>query len=205
MFERARSPQVPPTSARARLERDVDRAGFYPSLVLDVIDDGLDGEPVVDHLIHQETHIDKSDVHRNVTVLVLGEKTMQILMIDDADVDETGRYPVAQITAESVLVSRITGVIVGYAHADPATFRRGDRIHEISVTIGWSGGKRVDTEPATCPDPDCTVDHGHVGTLAAEDLMLRINEAADGAEAVDRARTFAKALRRARLRLQDQP
>ncbi|GAA1349150.1 DUF5998 family protein [Falsarthrobacter nasiphocae] len=186
-------------AARLRLERDVERAGFYPALVLDVVDDGLDGEPVIAHMVHQETHIDRRDVHRHVTVLVLGERTLQIVHIDDEDQDETGSRPIAQLTGESVHVADITAVIVGYAHGMPTHFARGDRMHEISVTIGWSGGLRVDVQPAGCPDPECDMDHGSMGTLNAEDIMLRVNEAADGREAVERARTFVRALRRARL------
>ena len=188
------------SEARARLERAVERAGFYPALVLDVVDDGLDGEEATEFLVHQETHIDRADVHRHVTVLVLGERTMQIVHIDDEDQDETGRHPIAQLTGESVPVSRLTGLVVGYAHGDPAAFRRGDRMHEISVTIGWTGGLRVDVQPAGCPDPSCDLDHGSVGTLTSEDVMLRVNEAADGAGAVDQARRFVRALRRARMR-----
>lgn len=200
MFDRARSAIPAPhgAPARQRLEKAIERAGFYPALVLDVVDDGLDGEEVSEFMVHQETHIDRRDVHRHVTVLVLGERTLQIVHIDDEDQDETGHHPIAQLTGESVLISRITGVIVGYAHGDPATFRRGDRLHEVSVTVGWSGGMRMDLQEAACPDPNCDIPHGFTGTLNQEDIMLRVTEAADGAEAVQQARTFVRALRRSR-------
>lgn len=202
MFDRSRSSMGSSprsSSARQRLEEDVQRAGFYPALVMEIVDDGLDGEQVMEHLVHQETHIDRADVHRHVTVLVLGERTLQIVHIDDETQDETGRHQIALLSGESVLLSSIRAVIVGYAHGQPESFTRGDRMHEISVTIGWSGGMRLDTQPASCPDPTCDADHGYVGTLNADDIMLRVNEAADGPDAVDQARRFARALRRARL------
>jgi Family of unknown function (DUF5998) len=52
----------------------------------------------------------------------------------------------------------------------------------------------VELEPAHCGDETCEADHGYLGTITADDLTLRISEAADGAEAVSQALSFVSAL-----------
>jgi hypothetical protein len=53
---------------------------------------------------------------------------------------------------------------------------------------------RLDLVPAQCADPDCTADHGFEGTVASDDISLRISAAADGEAAVDAALAFARVL-----------
>ena len=53
------------------LIRDIERAGYYPGLVRDVVSTALAGDDVVSHLVHQETTFDHDSVRRHVTVLVL--------------------------------------------------------------------------------------------------------------------------------------
>jgi hypothetical protein len=45
-----------------------------------------------------------------------------------------------------------------------------------------------------CSDPNCDADHGYTGSLAADDIALRISAAADGAAGIEQALDFAKAL-----------
>ena len=52
------------------------------------------------------------------------------------------------------------------------------------MTIGWNVLSHVELEPAHCGDESCEADHGYLGTITADDLTLRISEAADGEDAV---------------------
>jgi hypothetical protein len=52
----------------------------------------------------------------------------------------------------------------------------------------------VDLEPAHCGDENCEADHGYSGTITADDLALRVSEAADGEEAVRQVLAFASTL-----------
>jgi hypothetical protein len=52
----------------------------------------------------------------------------------------------------------------------------------------------VELEPAHCGDETCEADHGYLGTITADDLTLRISEAADGAEAIRQVLAFSAAL-----------
>jgi hypothetical protein len=65
---------------------------------------------------------------------------------------------------------------------------------EVTLTIGWGAISHVDLEPATCGDENCEADHGYTGAITADDLSLRVSEAADGPEAVGHVLEFAKAL-----------
>jgi hypothetical protein len=53
---------------------------------------------------------------------------------------------------------------------------------------------RIDLEPAGCGDPDCEADHGFTGTLASDDITVRVSAEAEGAEAVAAAVGFARAV-----------
>jgi hypothetical protein len=52
----------------------------------------------------------------------------------------------------------------------------------------------MELEPAHCGDESCEADHGYLGTITADDLTLRVSEAADGADAVRQVLDFAGAL-----------
>jgi hypothetical protein len=64
----------------------------------------------------------------------------------------------------------------------------------VVLTIGWGAIAHIDLEPATCGDESCEADHGYTGNLTADDLSLRVSEAADGADAVAQVLAFARAL-----------
>jgi hypothetical protein len=65
---------------------------------------------------------------------------------------------------------------------------------EVLLTIGWNVVSHVELEPAHCGDDNCEADHGYTGTVTADDLALRVSEAADGADAVAQVLAFATAL-----------
>ena len=62
------------------------------------------------------------------------------------------------------------------------------------LTIGWNVLSHVELEPAHCGDENCEADHGYTGTITADDLTLRVSEAADGEDAVRQVLAFAQAL-----------
>jgi hypothetical protein len=78
---------------------------------------------------------------------------------------------------------------------DPASYVPGVTMpSEVVLTIGWNTLSRLELEPAHCGDENCEADHGYTGTMTADDLTLRVSEAADGTDAVRQVLTFAKAL-----------
>jgi hypothetical protein len=173
----------------------LERTGFYPRLVGDVVEDALGGRVPLSHLTHLETHFERSEVRRHVTVLVLTDDMLVVTHVDEAPLDDAGHRMSAQVSTESVPVSQIATVVLSYVYAQPAEYAPGDPVREVTLAIAWSGGQRVDLVPAGCGDPQCEADHGYTGTIAQEDLVLRISAEADGPRAVDDAREFARLLR----------
>ena len=48
--------------------------------------------------------------------------------------------------------------------------------------------------PASCADPDCDADHGYEGSVASDDISLRISADAEGEAALRQALDFAREL-----------
>jgi hypothetical protein len=189
---------TPSLSAQWRdLDASLERAGFYPRLVADVVHDALDGREPLSHVAHLETHFERTEVHRHITVLVLTEDMLVITHVDDQQLDDAGEQVMAQISTESVPVSQIRSVVLSYLYAQPQDYKPSDPVREMTLAIAWSGGQRLDIGPASCGDAQCDADHGLTGTMAQEDIVLRVSAEADGAQAVQNAKAFARALRKA--------
>ena len=184
------------TSARRSLDDDLNRAGFYPLLVADVVHDALDERTPLSHLVHLETHFDRTEVHRHITVLVLTEDMLVVTHVDDQQLDDAGQQVMAQISTESVPVSQIRSVVLSYVYAQPQNYQPSDQARELTLSIAWSGGQRLDMGPAGCGDPQCDADHGYTGTIVQDDIVIRVSAEADGPGAVQNAKAFARALRK---------
>ncbi|MEJ5946900.1 DUF5998 family protein [Pseudokineococcus basanitobsidens] len=187
---------APGQSLAPELRRAVEHAGYYPELVADVVAVALGGEETRAHLVHQETTFDGEEVRRHVTVVVLTATRLVVAHADDGtDLVEGGpRSHAAAATTEAVPLSQVRSVLLSHVVQRPDRYRGGDPVAELTVTIGWGSVQRLDLEPATCADPQCEADHGYSGSLAGDDVVLRVSAAADGADAVGRALRFAAAL-----------
>src|SRR6476619_3517413 len=84
------------------LTRAIERAGYYPALVADVVQAALGGEEVVSHLVHQETTFDHDVVRRHITVLALTSSRLVIAHADDHTDERSGHVVIATATTESV-------------------------------------------------------------------------------------------------------
>ena len=187
---------TPSLSAERRdLDASLERAGFYPRLVADVVHDALDGREPLSHVVHLETHFERTEIRRHITVLVLTEDMLVVTHVDDQQLDDTGEQVTAQVSTESVPVSQIRSVVLSYQYAQPQNYKPSDPVRELTLGIAWSGGQRLAMGPASCGDPQCDADHGYTGTIAQEDIVLRVSAEADGLQAVQNAKSFARALR----------
>ncbi|WP_323961562.1 hypothetical protein GC088_06610 [Arthrobacter sp. JZ12] len=187
---------TPSLSAERRdLDASLERAGFYPRLVADVVHDALDGREPLSHVVHLETHFERTEVRRHITVLVLTDDMLVVTHVDDQQHDDAGEQVTAQVSTESVPVSQIRSVVLSYLYSQPQNYKPSDPARELTLGIAWSGGQRLDMGPASCGDPQCEADHGYTGTIAQEDIVLRVSAEADGLQAVQNAKAFARALR----------
>jgi hypothetical protein len=189
-------PHVTRHDLPADLRSDLERAGYFPDLVADVLDDAVAGESVVSHLVHAETTFDADAVRRHITALVLTETRLVVAHADDHSPDEPAgpTQPYATAATESVPLTSVRSVVLNHVVPQPQSYQRGSGSPDLTLTIGWGGVSRVDLEPASCGDPDCEGDHGYTGTLSADDIGLRVSADAEGDSAVRQALAFARAL-----------
>ena len=189
--ERAARPadELPP-----ELVTELERCGYYPQLVADVLLVALAGESAQAHLVHLETTFDTDAVRRHVTVLAITATRLVVAHVDDHGPDVEGGAPVALASSESVPLSAVRSVVLAHRFPAPEQHRAGSPPQELTLTVGWGTVARVDLEPAGCADPDCDADHGYTGSITGDDVALRISADAEGADAVRSALRFARLL-----------
>lgn len=179
----------------AGLREAIEHSGYYPDLVADAVESALGKEAVTAYVVHHEATFDPAmEVRRHVTVLVLTPTRLLVCHTDELPPAEGAAVPHASTTTEAVSLSRIRSVAVTRVVPDPAAYVRGVPPSEVTLTIGWGAITHVDLEPATCGDENCEADHGYTGAITADDLSLRVSEAADGPDAVAHVLEFAQAL-----------
>jgi len=181
-------------AAKTPLTADLRRAGYYPSLVEDVVDVALAGEPVVAHLVHLETTFFGSEVRRHLTALALTATRLVVTHVDDQPADGEHPSATALATSEAVPLSAVRSVALTHEFVAPERHRTGSTPTVLVLAVGWAGVSRVELAPAQCEDPDCDADHGYSGSLATDDLVLRISGEAEGPAAVQEAVEFARVL-----------
>jgi hypothetical protein len=164
------------------LRAAIERSGYYPGLVTDAVASALGPEPVTAFFAHHDAIFDPGmEVRRHMTVLALTPTRLV--------------YSRAETSTEAVRFSRVSSMSLTRVVPDPATYVPGVTMpSEVILTIGWNVLSHVELEPAHCGDETCEADHGYLGTITADDLTLRISEAADGEDAVRQVLKFASAL-----------
>lgn len=179
----------------AELDAAIEHTGYYPAVVRNGVAASVAGEQVISFLVHHEPTIDRDEVRRHITVVVLTPTRLILCHTDEHAPDDLLPQPYTSTSTEAVKLSQVKSVVVNRMVANPAEVTSEvPPPAEAVVTIGWGGINRVDLEPATCADPQCDADHGYTGVVASDDFSLRVSSAADGQDAVDRLLGFAENL-----------
>ena len=178
------------------LRMAIERSGYYPGLVTDAVASALGSEPIVSYVVSHDALFDPGmEVRRHITVLVLTPTRLIHSHTDEHPAEEPDSRPQAETSTEAVNFSRITSVALTRVVPDPASYVPGVTMPtEVLLTIGWNVLSHVELEPAHCGDENCEADHGYTGTITADDLALRVSEAADGEDGVRQVLSFARAL-----------
>jgi hypothetical protein len=180
----------------AELGAAIEQAGYYPAVVRAGVASAIADEHVVSFLVHHEPTIDRDEVRRHITVVVLTPSRLILCHTDEHAPDDLLPKPYTSTSTEAIRLDQVRSVVVNRMVANPAevTSTPVPPPAEVVLTIGWGGIDRIDLEPATCSDPNCDADHGYTGVVAADDFSLRLSSAADGPAAVDRLLAFADTL-----------
>ena len=187
----------------ADLQAAIQAAGYHPEAVTEGVEAALVSERVVDFFVHHEPTFDHDEVRRHVTVVALTPSRLILAHTDEHPPDDLLPSPYTSTTTETVALSAVKSVVVQRMVVQPvegSSAPAGGQPSEAVLTVAWGAIRRIDTEPAQCPDPECEADHGYTGTLTADDFSLRVSAAADGADAVARVLRFARRLSAASLR-----
>lgn len=177
------------------LTADIERAGYYPALVADVIKAAVGAEQVHGHLVHQETTFDQDTVRRHITVFVRTTTRLVVSHADDYPDHLSDAQEIATATTECIPLSTVRGVMLTHVVSDPSSYVPGSLGREMTLTVGWGAVSRVDLLPGQCSDPNCDGGyHGYEGTITSDDIALRISAEAEGRAALDRAIEFARDL-----------
>ena len=180
----------------AELGAAIEQTGYYPAVVRSGVQAAVAGERVVSFLVHHEPTIDRDEVRRHISVVVLTPTRLILCHTDEHAPDDLLPEPYTSTSSEAIRLDQVRSVVVNRMVANPAevTSTPTPAPAEAVLTIGWGGINRIDLEPATCSDPQCEADHGYTGVLASDDFSLRLSSAADGQAAVDRLLAFAETL-----------
>ncbi len=180
------------------LRTAIENSGYYPDVVADAVNAAIAGEKVVSYLVHHEPTIDRDEVRRHITVVVLTPRRLIVAHTDEHAPDDLLPAPYTSTSTEAVMLSTVRSVVVNRMVANPASYA-GKPVpppgaNEVVLTIGWGGLGRLDLEPAGCSDPECDADHGYTGVVASDDFSIRVSATADGNDAVAHVLAFAETL-----------
>ena len=181
-----------PAPAQPTLAEAIERTGYYPDVVQDVLDNALVGEAVQDFIVQHETTFDRADeIRRHITVLLLTRNRLLVVHVDE---HSDGSRPATSRRRqrpnpcpEEDRSGRCATSRQQSSHTSgPAMLQRS------GLTVIWGKPEpHRDLEPATCGDPQCEADHGYTGALAMDDWSLRVSRAADGDDVVRATMRFA--------------
>ncbi|MGC4938929.1 DUF5998 family protein [Kribbella sp. DT2] len=187
------------TDASAALREAIDRCGYYPDVVTDSLAIAIANEPIRAFVLQHEPTFDRDEVRRHITILALTPTRLIVGHTDEHAADDLIRAPYASTSTEAIPLNRVNAVVVNRVVPNPSAYAstKADPVSaggEVVLTIGWGMVNRIDLEPAVCADPSCEADHGYTGSVAADDISLRISAAADGPAGIQQVLDFAAAL-----------
>jgi len=181
------------------LEQAVATAGYYPALAAHVLRTAIGSEGVRAHFVHAETTFDADEVRRHMTVLVITDRRLLRLHVDDGlGHDGSGNddhaLHEASATVESAVLGSIQNMALTHVVHHPEHFKEGDLPSELVLAVGWRVHSRIELEPATCGDDSCEADHGYSGAITGDDSLVRVSLMADGDDTMRALVDFAGVL-----------
>lgn len=179
------------------LAQAVATAGYYPALASTVLRSAIGSEDIRAHFVHTETTFDHDEVRRHMTVLVITDRRLLRVHIDDGAARADQSTHEASATVESAMLSSIQNMAMTHVVHSPESYREGELPTELVLAVGWRVHSRIELEPATCGDENCEADHGYSGAITGDDSLIRVSVIADGADSVRALMDFAHTLQEA--------
>src|SRR3546814_11208121 len=95
----------------ADLRTAIENSGYYPDVVADAVNAAIAGERVVSYLVHHEPTIDRDEVRRHITVVVLTPSRMIVAHTDEHAPDELLPAPYTPTPHQPVLLATIPSAL----------------------------------------------------------------------------------------------
>lgn len=174
----------------------MERVGYFPAIVWDVLDVALGGESIVSYLVHPETTFGLGAIGRHLSVLVLTDTRLISAHADDHAAEDEFPGEVSAVTS-AVALNAIQEVNLNHWISRPQEYQPGRHAAQtawLAFHVSWGGSRTIDLEPADCGDPDCEADHGLSGVTNGEDIALRISTDMAEPGAIEAMLGFAKEL-----------
>src|SRR3954449_10097737 len=116
----------------------IDKTGYYPQVVAAGVRAAVAGEEVVSFLVHHEPTIDRDEVRRHITVVVLTSTRLILCHTDEHAPDDLLPEPYTSTSTEAIRLAEVRSVVVNRMVANPATFDGGGEPtpSEAVVTVG---------------------------------------------------------------------
>ena len=117
----------------------IEKTGYYPQVVVAGVRAAVAGEEVGSFLVHHEPTIDRDEVRRHITVVVITATRMILCHTDEHAPDDLLPEPYTSTSSEAIRLSAVRSVVVNRMVANPASFGgRGDPTpSEAVLTVGW--------------------------------------------------------------------
>ncbi|MDR0366286.1 MAG: DUF5998 family protein [Bifidobacteriaceae bacterium] len=175
------------------LRAEVERAGYYPEIVTEVLDAALADEQPVAFYVHSDVAIGEGTIGTHLTVLAVTATRFITAHVDDLDADAEGAASVAA-SVGAVPLRRVESVAMTQMIADPASYSPGAAPSAARLTVTWGAGRAIDLAPADCGDPDCVFDHGYCGALTGEEVVLHVTSELNGSDRAAKLVDFTRSL-----------
>src|SRR3954469_7069405 len=119
----------------------IEKTGYYPQVVSSGVRAAVAGEQVASLLVHHEPTIDRDEIRRHITVVVLTPTRLILCHTDEHAPDDLLPEPYTSTSTEGVKLSQIKSVVVNRMVANPATVTDSTMPPpaEAVLTIGWGG------------------------------------------------------------------
>ncbi|MDR0366755.1 MAG: DUF5998 family protein [Bifidobacteriaceae bacterium] len=175
------------------LRAEVERAGYYPEIVTEVLDAALADETPVAFYVHSDVAIGEGTIGTHLTVLAVTATRFITAHVDDLDADADSPAAVAA-SVGAVPLRRVESVSMTHVISDPAQHLPGATPSAARLTVTWGSGRSIDLAPADCGDPDCVFDHGYCGALTGEEVTLHVTSQLNGSDQAAKLVDFTRCL-----------
>src|SRR5680860_1488910 len=90
----------------------IEKSGYYPDVVSDAVSAAVAGELVDSFLVHHEPTIERDEVRRHATVVVLTPSRLILAHTDEHAPDDLLPAPYTSTSTEAVTLSAVRSVVV---------------------------------------------------------------------------------------------